>query len=156
VQTVQCRSTCSTVFSAHCAWRSRYTRCKRGCRNASPSLCHHKRRRSGLETPCSWRRWEATPDKRHVRDSAPEGRKAEAAEVSDLHGRRSVVPTVGTGDPGTVPRDEDWKKSPVNSTPVVALGTAQTVTQPLKHIEQGSPITWSDLITPCRNFVEMR
>jgi hypothetical protein len=50
--------------------------------------------------------------------------------------RSSVVPTVDMGAPGTVTRDEDSKKPPVNSSLVVVLGMALTVVQLLKHVDE--------------------
>jgi len=76
------------------------------------------------------------PDKRRVRDLVPAGRMEGEAGASYSPVRSSVVPTVDMGAPGTVTRDEDSKKPPVNSSLVVALGMALTLVQPLKHVEQ--------------------
>jgi len=50
--------------------------------------------------------------------------------------RSSVVLTGDMEAPGTMTRDEGSKKSPVNSSLVVALGMSLTVVQPLKHVDQ--------------------
>jgi hypothetical protein len=50
--------------------------------------------------------------------------------------RSSVVPTADMGAPGIVTRDEDSKKPPVNNSLAVALATALTSAQPLKHDNQ--------------------
>lgn len=65
-------------------------------------------------------------DTTRVRGRAPAGRRAGAVGVSDVR-------MEGTGVPGTVPRDEDWKK-PANSTPFVARETAL----PLKQLNTNS------------------
>lgn len=76
------------------------------------------------------------PDKGYVRDLVPAGKMEEEAGVSYSPVRSSVVPTVDMGAPGTVTRDEDSKKPPVNSSLAVALGMALTLVQPLKHVDQ--------------------
>jgi hypothetical protein len=50
--------------------------------------------------------------------------------------RSSAVQKGDMGAPGTVTRDEDSKKPPVNSSLVVALGMVVTLVQPLKHVDQ--------------------
>lgn len=66
-----------------------------------------------------------TPDKRHVRDQTPAGRSVAVVGASDLPGRSSVVLTVDTAVPGTVPKDGDSKTPLGSSTPAVALATAR-------------------------------
>jgi hypothetical protein len=80
--------------------------------------------------------WVVRPDKERVRDLVLARRMEGEAGASYSPVRSSVVPTVDMGAPGTVTRDEDSKKPPVNSSLVVALEMALTLVQPLKHVDQ--------------------
>lgn len=76
------------------------------------------------------------PDKGCVRDLVPAGRMEGEAGASYSPVRSSAVQKGDMGAPGTVTRDEDSKKPPVNSSLVVALGMVVTLVQPLKHVDQ--------------------